>query len=141
MATDTIVPRRPSFHMQMRVLEKRVAYLENQLGNLQEGRLRVTIARSLRIKELVAKEFYLQAETLDARTNVASVVVPRHIAMYLMYTDEGMSYPQIARAFVGRHHTTVMHAVKKIHTERQIDTKLDALIQRLQKNIADEEIA
>ena len=39
---------------------------------------------------------------------------PRFLAYYLCELHTSLSYPQIGRAFDGRHHTTVMHGVKRI---------------------------
>jgi chromosomal replication initiator protein len=41
-------------------------------------------------------------------------VVPRQVAMYLVKELTQASLPEIGRAFGGKHHTTVMHSIKKI---------------------------
>jgi chromosomal replication initiation ATPase DnaA len=42
---------------------------------------------------------------------------PRRLAMYLVRAMEGLSLPQIGRAFGGRDHTTVLHACRKTWRE------------------------
>jgi chromosomal replication initiator protein len=51
--------------------------------------------------------------------------------MYLCKNVLGMSFPEIGRAFGGKHHTTAMHSVNKIDSLRREDTQLDGLIHRL----------
>ena len=45
-------------------------------------------------------------------------------AMYLSKEMTQKSLPEIGSAFGGRDHTTVLHAVKKINKERQVDEQL-----------------
>ena len=44
--------------------------------------------------------------------------------MYLSKEMTQKSLPEIGSAFGGRDHTTVLHAVKKIINERQVDEQL-----------------
>ena len=43
----------------------------------------------------------------------------RHIAIYLVWSKLRWSLPQIGRMFGGRHHTTVLHAIRKIGREQR----------------------
>ena len=45
--------------------------------------------------------------------------------MYLAKELTRYSYPEIATKFAKKDHTTVMHAVKKIATERKTDSSLN----------------
>ena len=72
---------------------------------------------------------------MTLKTNSQSIVYPRQIAMYLMYTAENMSLPEVAYVFGGKHHTTVLHAVRKIHDMRQVDKHLDCLLISLQEKL------
>ena len=54
-----------------------------------------------------------------------NVARPRQIAMFLCKSLTTFSYPEIGKAFGGKDHTTVMHAVKKIEELKQHDTKFD----------------
>jgi chromosomal replication initiator protein len=62
-------------------------------------------------------------ELLD-KTRKAKIAQARQVAMALTKELTNHSYTEIAKAFGGRDHTTVLYAVKKISKERLMDTKL-----------------
>ena len=82
------------------------------------------------IQRRVAEEFNLRPPDLRVRSNARSIAFPRQIAMYLAKQLTGASLPEIGRAFGGKHHTTVLHSVKKIERLRKADKDL---AQRLHK--------
>ena len=88
----------------------------------------VSIAR---IQQTVAAHFKIDVENLKARSNVRQVLVPRQIAMYLCKRLAKKSYPEIARHFGGKHHTTVIHSVEKIEKEMSSNGELAGTINRL----------
>ena len=51
--------------------------------------------------------------------------------MYLGKQVGGWSLPKIGRFYNGRHHTTVLHAIRKIERLREADESIDALIEVL----------
>jgi len=60
--------------------------------------------------------------------NAARACLSRQVSMYLAKHVGGWSLPKIGRYYNGRHHTTVLHAVRKIERLRQGDEALDALL-------------
>lgn len=48
--------------------------------------------------------------------------------MYLARQLTGASLQEIGRQFGGRHHTTVLHSIKKIEEMRRLDQDLDRSI-------------
>ena len=52
-------------------------------------------------------------------------------AMYLVKELTNASLPEIGRAFGGKHHTTVMHSIKRIEQQRQTDPDLNRLLHNL----------
>ena len=82
------------------------------------------------IQRRVAEEFNLRPPDLRVRSNARSIAFPRQIAMYLAKQLTGASLPEIGRAFGGKHHTTVLHSLKKIERLRKADKDL---AQRLHK--------
>jgi len=63
------------------------------------------------------------------------IVFPRHVAMYLCQELTESSLPQIGKAFGGKDHTTVMHAVDKIKKKLSKETETYDQIQYLTKVI------
>ena len=95
---------------------------------LAENERTATIAN---IQQVVAAYYQLRAAQLRERTNTRAIAVPRQVAMYLCRKLTAASLPEIGRAFGGKHHTTVLHAIKKIADERRRDADLDTRINKL----------
>ena len=67
----------------------------------------------------VADHFGINAKLLRGSGRSQKLVVPRHIAMYLLRVDYRLPLMEIGSLFSGRDHTTVMHAVEKITQQLQ----------------------
>ena len=107
---------------------------QSALKNLTESSLRVITIDN--IQRLVAQHHSLKVRSLIDRDNSPRVAVPRQIAMYLSKKLTNSSLPQIGRAFGNRHHTTVLHAVRKIETLCTTTPKLQSLINKLTDRIS-----
>jgi len=81
------------------------------------------------IQKFVADHYRLKVADLKARNNAKSVALPRQIAMYIGKSLTKASLPDIGKAFGGKHHSTVIHSVRKIETMRQTDPEFDKVIQ------------
>jgi chromosomal replication initiator protein len=85
------------------------------------------------IQRKVAEFFGVKFSDFKAKNRTKAVAFPRQIAMYLARQLTHASLNEIGRAFGGKDHTTVLHAVDKIQTLLQDDPKLkktvDGLIQ------------
>ena len=66
------------------------------------------------ILDETAKMFGWTVDDLCGKSRRRPLVTARQIGMYVMRELTGYSYPQIAKEFGGRDHTTVMYAVEKI---------------------------
>jgi chromosomal replication initiator protein len=88
----------------------------------------ITIAM---IQKAVADHFKLTIDDLRARSNMRHVLVPRQVAMYLCKKLTNKSYPEIARQFGGKHHTTVIHSVEKIADLLGTDREMQTMVKRL----------
>jgi len=84
-----------------------------------------------RIQKLVAEHYKIDVATLKARSNVRQFLLPRQVAMYLCKRLAKKSYPEIARHFGGKHHTTVIHSVEKIEQEMKTNRELANVIGRM----------
>jgi chromosomal replication initiator protein len=83
------------------------------------------------IQKAVADYYKISVDNLRSRSNTRIVLVPRQVAMYLCKRLTKKSYPEIARQFGGKHHTTVIHSVEKINHLIDSDRELDTLVKRL----------
>lgn len=66
------------------------------------------------IQRRVAEHFKIRLSDMSSARRARVVARPRQVAMYLAKQLTSRSLPEIGRAFGGRDHTTVMHAVRKI---------------------------
>jgi chromosomal replication initiator protein len=87
------------------------------------------------IQRKVAEFFGIKLSDLKAKSRTKAVAFPRQVAMYLARQLTHASLAEIGRAFGGKDHTTVLHAVDKIQTLLVEDPKLkknvDGLIQTI----------
>jgi chromosomal replication initiator protein len=80
------------------------------------------------IQKFVADHYNVKLTEMKAKNNSKAVAVPRQIAMYLTKTLTGASLPEIGKCFGGKHHSTVIHSVRKIDLMRRRDPDFDRLI-------------
>jgi chromosomal replication initiator protein len=83
------------------------------------------------IQSAVAAEFNLKPHQLREKSNTKAISHPRQVAMYLCREILGNSFPDVGKAFGGKHHTTVLYAVQKIERQRRIDEDLNTVIHKL----------
>jgi len=76
----------------------------------------------------VAAFFSLRPAQLKARNNSRPIAVPRQIAMYICKELTRQSLPQIGKDFGGKHHTTVLHSIRKIDSLRKKDSEISAAV-------------
>ena len=80
------------------------------------------------IQRFVSDYYQLRTGDLKSRNNSKSVAMPRQIAMYLCKALTHASLPEIGRSFGGKHHSTVIHSLKKIEELRKKDDIFNNLI-------------
>src|SRR6202789_42041 len=83
------------------------------------------------IQRTVAEQFGMRVAELKQKNNSRQIVVPRQIAMYLAKQMTEASLPEIGRQFGGKHHTTVMHSIAKIDTQRRDEKDLNRTLNKL----------
>ena len=71
------------------------------------------------IQKFVADYYNLRLADLKSRNNSKSVAMPRQVAMYLCKTLTQASLPEIGRSFGGKHHSTVIHSMRKVEELRK----------------------
>jgi chromosomal replication initiator protein len=87
------------------------------------------------IQKFVADYYQLKLAELKSRNNSKSVAMPRQIAMYLCKTLTNASLPEIGKSFGGKHHSTVIHSIRKIEDLRQRDGDFNTLLNTLTESL------
>jgi chromosomal replication initiator protein len=80
------------------------------------------------IQKFVADHYNVKLADLKAKNNSKAIAQPRQIAMYLTKALTPASLPEIGKSFGGKHHSTVIHSVRKIDGMRKKDPDFDRLI-------------
>ena len=80
------------------------------------------------IQKFVADYYNLKLVEIKSRNNSKSVAMPRQIAMYLCKSLTHASLPEIGRSFGGKHHSTVIHSIRKIEDLRKKDGDFNTLM-------------
>jgi chromosomal replication initiator protein len=80
------------------------------------------------IQKFVADYYNLKMAELKSRNNSKSVAMPRQVAMYLCKSLTHASLPEIGRSFGGKHHSTVIHSIRKVEDLRKKDGNFNILI-------------
>jgi len=83
------------------------------------------------IQKFVADYYHMRMAELKSRNNSKSVALPRQVAMYLCKSLTNASLPEIGKSFGGKHHSTVIHSIKKIEEMRRKDATFNTNIHTL----------
>ncbi|MCC6484450.1 MAG: chromosomal replication initiator protein DnaA [Armatimonadetes bacterium] len=88
------------------------------------------------VQEVVARHFRVDVKTLNSPSRQSDVVMARQVAMYLIRQLTQSSLPTIGKAFGGKDHSTVLHAINKISKlvlqNSQVADDISALSRELQ---------
>ncbi len=107
------------------------------LGDLSTGGGRIVTPE--RILEATSEFYGFSIEELKSKSRRRPLVTARQVGMYLFRELTELSYPQIAKIYGGRDHTTVIHAFEKIKAlmaERpQIYQDVQSLIQKIKSGL------
>jgi chromosomal replication initiator protein len=83
------------------------------------------------IQGRVADFYGLRPGELNSRSNARRITRPRQVAMFLCKELTPHSLPEIGRAFGGKHHSTVIHSVRKVRAEMENDKDLQRGVNNL----------
>ena len=97
-------------------------------GLLDSSTLVVTVEK---IQRLICHKFKIKPSQLKSKNNSPKIAFPRQIAMYLAKELTKSSLPEIGKKFGGKHHTTVIHSVRKIDKLRADDPEFNKEINSL----------
>jgi len=87
------------------------------------------------VLEAVAEEYGLDPNEILVRTRRQPVAIARQLVMYLLRITTPLTLEAIGQAAGGRHHATVIHAIRSIEGRRTYDHTLDARVSRPTKQI------
>ena len=87
------------------------------------------------IQKCVADYYHLKLHELKSRNNSKSVAMPRQVAMYLCKSLTHASLPEIGRSFGGKHHSTVIHSIKKVEEMRKKNGDFDKQVANLIESV------
>ena len=95
-----------------------------------------SLPMSLRfIQRVVTSHCGLEWRGFLDENRIPAIAHPRQIAMFLCRRFTGASLSEIARGFNRDNHTTVIHAVKRIESQRQQDRETARLIHALHRKV------
>jgi chromosomal replication initiator protein len=83
----------------------------------------------------VSSYFGLKPAQLKSRNNSRLIAQPRQIAMYIAKQITRQSLPQLGKDFGGKHHTTVLHSIRKIESLRKKDPEISAAVAKILQNV------
>ncbi len=78
-----------------------------------------------RIQEFIAKKFEIKKADLISKSNKRDIAHPRQIAMYITKKLTKTPLNEIGNQFGGKHHSTVLHSVKKIEQKIEADHEFE----------------
>src|SRR5687767_10253929 len=87
------------------------------------------------IQKFVSDYYQLKLTDLKSRNNSKSIAMPRQVAMYLCKHLTHASLPEIGRSFGGKHHSTVIHSIRKVETLRKEDPHFNTLLNSFMESL------
>ncbi len=109
------------------------AYAKEALKNLVVDNVRPVSTET--VIRAVSEYFGLKPAQLKTRNNSRPIVQPRQIAMYIAKRLTGQSLPQIGRDFGGKHHTTVLHSIRKIDNLKNKNAEISEAVSTITRSI------
>ncbi len=90
------------------------------------------IENAERLLHLICQHFNVGLLDLLKQDRHPQLALARHLAMYLLKSKFGFSFPAIGKLLGGRDHTTVMHGVQKIERDRGKDPAVKGTLEALE---------
>ncbi len=115
--------------------EPNVEVISKFLGKPQATRPNTPLDYKKVLNE-INQYFNVKLSDLTGPRRQKGFVLPRQIAMYLMYEDCKIPMERIGEILGGRDHTTVLHGIEKIKAVSGHDTELQRLIGDLRHQLA-----
>lgn len=91
--------------------------------------------RPQEVISLIAKQFEFKNKDIVGSSRKAELVRARHIAMYILREEMGLTLQQVARLMGRSDHTTVLHAVDKVSREFMINQELREQVMKVKQEL------
>jgi len=104
-------------------LGQRIASEKNKPVNLQQ------------ILRAVCNYYSVKIDDIKGHKRTKEFVIPRHIAMYLIYDLTKTPYMSIGDFLGGRDHTTILHGIKKVEGELKDIAKTKQDVANIMQNV------
>jgi chromosomal replication initiator protein len=91
----------------------------------------VSVITVEKIQKIICHRFKIKLSELKSKNNSPKVAFPRQVAMYLSKQLTDSSLPEIGKKFGGKHHTTVLHSIRKIEKLKGQDPEFNKEINTL----------
>jgi chromosomal replication initiator protein len=87
------------------------------------------------VQQAVAEHLHLVSDDLTGRRRTKQVAFGRQVAMFLCRELVRGSFPEIARKFGGKDHSTVIHACRKVKQRMDEDGGVRALVAEIARKL------
>ena len=87
------------------------------------------------IREATAAHYGTDTEALESRRRDRSTSTARNVAMFLTREMTGLSYPQIARLYGGRDHSTVISSIERVSAQISVDPEVTKAVDSLRATL------
>ncbi len=84
-----------------------------------------------KIQKVVCNHYKIKLSEIKSKNNSPRVSFPRQVGMYLAKELTDNSLPEIGKKFGGKHHTTVLHSIRKIEKLREKDPEFNREINKM----------
>ncbi len=109
--------------------------VENISGHLNQLVARMPSDHK-QVLSAVCRFFDLNLKDLTGPKRQKELVLPRHITMYLLSEELGMTVEKIGQVLGGRDHTTVMHGRDKVKNALDKDQEVQKLVNEVKRAIS-----
>ncbi len=80
------------------------------------------------IKEYISNKYHIKKCDLVSKSNKNDIAFPRQIGMYLCKRLLKCTLVEIGKHFGGKHHTTVLHSIKKVEKNIELDSEFSIIV-------------
>ncbi|MBQ5824835.1 MAG: chromosomal replication initiator protein DnaA [Clostridia bacterium] len=90
-----------------------------------------------RIIDEVARTYGVTVAEIKGKKHDAKIVLPRHVAMYLIRENTPLTNKKVAELFGLSDHSSVMYAYRRISTEKENNYSLKTILADITKNVTE----